>query len=455
MKEKLLKTKSIMGMGILAIGMIFGISILNNNLLSQQTSFLKLNNGVGICFQRITQTFTALMIRDLRSDYLTSDFRSTTGDCLNEVKQGLLSLSVSEGALKTINNLQSDFHWFEQKIDKVNTMAMAKEIDITQSNIITKYSELEELKTGLEDQVLAMVSSIESTQSLSFTGIFLGQFALLLAAVAFFFNRKLRRLQFNEVEAMSVAVEKGEIPLEGFISTAVQVFDSIEMPETRLAVEHSFNKLVEENIQAENSLLQMNNVSNERFEIDTIAAEKTKESSDFNLSFNTVLDRMQAQAFKAGILLDTSLNDDFWINSSHEALEQLLYNLMSFAMDCSALVEVDRVVKVRSKSLGGIAYCKVQVKNYSFNEDQLGVLNGKEPSSETSINLILLRELIKDANASIAVKNKQNSLTGTIESEIEIVFDRVQKQKNKNEVNRVNVVKGNKQEIRNYFNARL
>ena len=80
MKEKLLKTKSIMGMGILAIGMIFGISILNNNLLSQQTSFLKLNNGVGICFQRITQTFTALMIRDLRSDYLTSDFRSTTGD---------------------------------------------------------------------------------------------------------------------------------------------------------------------------------------------------------------------------------------------------------------------------------------------------------------------------------------------------------------------------------------
>jgi hypothetical protein len=113
-----------------------------------------------------------------------------------------------------------------------------------------------------------------------------------------------------------------------------------------------------------------------------------------------------------------------------------------------------RKVVVRSKPLGGIAYCKFKILGHSFSDDELAIINGKEPKSadNVNVNLILLKELIHDANATIAVKNTQQN--GIVESEIEMIFERAQIQEVK-ETPKVNIVKGSKQDIKRFFAQNL
>lgn len=459
MKKTLLKPKTILASGILSIGLIFGLSLVNHNLGAKQASVHKANSGVGICFQRVTQTFTALMIGDFKSSYLGKNFRNITSECLGEVTKALSSLDVQSNVMKVSNNLKSDLHWFDQKVDKVSEMAVKGEIDISQSNVTNKYYELEALKTTLEESLIGKVEGIDGNRDLTSLGIMMALLSLILSGVAFFFSQKIRRNELDAVEDIA-----GEKLLNNEVDDAVtdltyEVFSLLNLPNTKNIIETYCSNLVRENRALEQSLIQMNTLGYEKENEERVnieLEEPTREIADFNASFNTVLDKMQEKVFNHGIMLDTDLNDNFSIYASNEDLEQLLFSLFSYSVDCSAKSEGNKKVTIRSKSLGGIAYCKVKVANYSFDEQEMGVLNGKEPSSDTSVNLLLLRELLRDLNASIAVRNKQNSESQTVESEMEIIFDRARETVlNEESKASVNIVKGSKQDIKRYFEENL
>jgi hypothetical protein len=454
MKKLFFEPKTILATGIIAIGLICGLSFVNYNMNSSQSSLHKANSGVGICFQRVTQTFTALMIRDFGSNYLSQNFRNITSECLGEVTKALSTLGVQKNVLKVSNNLKSDLHWFDQKVDKVSQMAQKDEIDISQSNVTNKYYELEGMKTSLEESLVSDIDRVEANKNLGLAGIALSLITLILSGVAFFFSRRLDRAELDNIELIaSERIAEGELN-STITDLSHQAFINLNMPNIATALETFCTELVRENKSLEASLLKMNTIGDERIEINL--EPQNREVSDFNQAFNTVLDKMQEKVFKHGILLDTDLNDNFKVYATNEELEQFLYSLLSYSMDCTLGSEENKKVTVRSKSLGGIAYCKVKVANYAFSDDEMGVLNGKAPSSDTSVNLLLLRELIGDLNASIAIKNKQNSLTHAVESEMEIIFDRAREEVTSNELKAaVNIVKGSKQEIKEYFKQNM
>ena len=163
MKNKLLEPKYFLGLGAFAITAILSLSFFSNGLGNAKSGLQLANSGLGICFQRVTQSFTALMIRDTASNYITKDFRNITGECFQEVSNSFKSLSANldNSNLKTLNNLKSDLHWFDKKIDRVNEMASQGEIDIYQSNITRKYSELETLKVELEEGIGSKIKEIK------------------------------------------------------------------------------------------------------------------------------------------------------------------------------------------------------------------------------------------------------------------------------------------------------
>ena len=454
MKKFIFEPKTILATGIIAISLICGLSLINFNMNSSQSSLHKANSGVGICFQRVTQTFTALMIRDFSSNYLGQNFRTITSECLGEVTKALSSLGVQKNVLKVSNNLKSDLHWFDQKIDKVSEMAKKNEIDISQSNVTNKYYELEAMKSSLEESLVSSIDKVELNKNWSLLGIAMSLVTLILSGVAFFFSRRIERVGLDNIEAIAAdRLAQGDIN-DSITDLSHQAFTSLNMPSTGLAIETFCSNLVRENRSLEASLLKMNTMGDERFEISLDPV--TKPIADFNIAFNTVLDKVQDKVFNHGILLDTDLNDNFKIYASNEELEQFLYSLISYSIDCTLGSDQSKKVTIRSKSLGGIAYCKVKVSNYAFSEEEMGILNGKAPSSETSVNLLLLRELIGDLNASIAIKNKQNSTTHAVESEMEIIFDRAREEVSVEEPRAaVNVVKGSKQEIKEYLKQNM
>lgn len=477
MKKNLFKTKYLMGGALLGLLMTFGVSLINHKLSSREISIYGAGSGVGICFQRVTQTFTALMIRELQSSYLSSEFRDMTSECFNEVGSLLSKFQTKDLVLKRFNNLKSDLHWFDKKVSRVSEMASKGDIDLTQSNITSKYSDLESLKSSLEEDLLSAVSSSKFSRSLSFAGIIIGQVMLLLSAIALFLQRKISKSEAESIEEESLLrASQGDFKDHAFsiLSRALKLKDFKETAKEweayHLEQGASILKLKNEKRSLENNILQMNTLGNERFEID-LGVEATSntgfvesiESSDFGEPYSMVLDRLQAKAFKLGVLLDTNLADKFSVCSTREVLEQFLFSLISFSMEKSVEGEEGRKLTIRSKSLGAIAYCKIKISNYIFSNEDLSVLRGEEPCSSTPVNLLLLRELVKDANATLGVKSKQG-LNGNIESEIEVLFQRVQENRTlvegleKEGVSRRpqgSIVKGNKKTIQKYFEKRL
>lgn len=437
---------SLVTMGVVAVG--------GNSLSHSQSSIYKLSNGLGVCFQRINQSFTALMLRDLKSQYLSSDFQATTGECLGQVSSQMTTLGAQVALTNKMDNFISDNHWFNEKLDRVTQMAQAGEVDLFQSNIIRKYEKLEGLKTEIDEGIVNIASEKDSVKSIAAIALIISQLTLMLSILGLFFKRKFLSYSISEVEKLVKAdspVSENHVLAQKVVT---KLFANLEMPKTKNFIGNYISTIIEENYRVREHLVRANTVG-DRFEIDqdgeeiNIPAIPTVHHADLNLSLTTVLERVQDRAFNHGIILDANVDSEFHVKAQAEALDQFLFYIVSYAMDCSLEHNEGRKVIIIGKPLGGIGYCKVKIAGHAFDDEEFGIINGKDPKKDTNIHLVLLKELINDSNARLAVKNRQNTQTGMTESEMELIFDRANIVEEKKP--RVSVLKGSKKDIQRFF----
>jgi hypothetical protein len=85
-----------------------------------------LNQGVGTCFNRISQTFTAMMIKDIHSPYLNRGFMGLSDECLSETIKGINPFKQNIGkGYETLNKLISDVHWFHESVVRTHSPMVA------------------------------------------------------------------------------------------------------------------------------------------------------------------------------------------------------------------------------------------------------------------------------------------------------------------------------------------
>lgn len=462
MKNLMRKNSFYLSIGAVATALILASTWLNQRVQNKQVSLHATNSGVGICFQRVTQTFTALMIRDFSSEYLTEGFKSATGECFDQVEKSLTGMGIAKSTFKNLSNLKSDLHWFNQKVNRVKSMAEKNEIDLLQSNITNKFSELESLKGKIEDGISKTMTDNSKHEVYGIFGVILSLAAFMLVGVAYGMNTKLRRKEFDRLEkksAMKLVQEEVESVDNNYFDN---VFAHFSLSETGNLFKKILENKNERIARLEDQLLKMNEIDAPVVELSVediigeVEEEEEKLKTNFNMQFNKVVEKLNEKAFAKSVVLDTDIEEDIKVNSNHEALSQLLYTTFSLAMDKSSQDGFGRI-KIKSKSLGGIAYCKVRISDYLFSDDELAIINGKiSVNSSEYMNLILLKELVEEANASIAIQTKKNSSKAKAESEIELVFERTKEQK-KSQVadGRLSIMKGSKKEIRKMLEARL
>lgn len=501
MKRFFISSKLMAIVGGFAMLAITGLSYTNYQLGSKDSAVKDLSSGVGTCFQRVSQTFTALMIRDFSSNYLNPSFKSSTGECFNEVSKGFTALGLTDKKIvRTLKNLSSDLHWFHTKMDKVVDLAQRDGIDLLQSNIVSKFSDLEDLTTDVNNYLQNSSDSNLRSKQLSLLGIVLAQFALLFSLVNILISRKKFSKEISNIDIMAKHLDESlslEARRDGVQKIVESTFAKLGMPESAKITsqlihdladskEQSFTDtdfstpdqvemihVIDENFNSETVSQKVNvpfefdfnktqvNLEADALEPSSIRSELSvseidEEGVSFSRSLNLVLDKMQKRAFTNGVVLDTNLSDNFGVCASEEALEQLLFYTLSFAMDSSLEHSESRRIILRSKPLGGVAYCKIRIANHAFTDSELSVFNGKDVSDQVNVNLILLKELLEDSNATVAVKNKQNQLTGSMESEIEFIFERSLSHKSDLPLRKeVNIVKGSKEDIKQFFQQNL
>ena len=108
--------KSITGLFLLATLVVNTYNIQENSgRIKRLTNF---ESGMQTCFSRVNQTYTAKMLGEAASNYMTQNFQNLTEECFAE---GILNVEDSfktELSLvaKKLSTLASNVHWFHEDI---------------------------------------------------------------------------------------------------------------------------------------------------------------------------------------------------------------------------------------------------------------------------------------------------------------------------------------------------
>lgn len=421
----------------------FGSIFMQNSLNIKAQKMTTLSSGVGTCFTRINQSFTALMIQDFSSSYLSQDFINASQDCFNVANKqfALLWGKAFKDGYKHINQIVSDLHWFNEKTLKLKKLVQDGGVSLTNSNIINKYAALETAKTKFTDSVEKKIEATSTWASSWFVFSFIGFLGFSFVATLFGYQEKTNRKVFMDIEANVDAEKPNAAKIDRILEN---VFSKLQMPKTYNAVNNYYSGVLEQQYAGFTATDDKEETVTET-SLNTVSEEDVK-TADFHEAMSSVLDSIQSKAFTHGIILDAHLDDDFKVKGDQEALTQFLYNVVNYATENSLHHNEGRRVSLKSKPLGGTAYLKVNIANYCFNPDELNFLNSKESESDSiNMNLLLIKELISDIKATIAVKNKMSAQENIEGCEIEIVFERHKEEAVDKNV--ATVVKGTKKEI--------
>lgn len=432
MKSFIASRKNVM-MSVLACAMLvipFGLSEFTGSKIS---STRNLNEGSSTCFARVGQTFTALMIKDFSSPYLKDSFMSMTGECFAELNKSFESLygATYAAAGKPLNKLNSDLFWFHEKTQKLMEMAQSGKIQLTVgSNILSKFSELETLNFQLQEKLNEKISSLNLWKNIWLGLAIFG--ALLMTALNLLVSRE-RQAEKNFFKELN---DQAKDTLENF--------NDLEMSSirTQRLMEKVFKKLqapfcFELFNQVQTDLLEsrsthLSKIGNYEEQGETLAASSPKEEAqeniekvEFNSHARSLINRMRTKIDSEGIAIEESLEDEIFVKGNEEGLEQLLFNLFSFAIEKSATSDGQKKVNIRSKALGGISYCKVRISDLVLNTDEMEFFHSPMESSSNNVNLAVLKELAMDLDANLGAKNILNSNGNFSGAEIELVFKRL------------------------------
>lgn len=457
---------SIMGVSSISLMGLVSFSHFNSAKLN---SFNTAQSGIGICFQRVTQSFTALMIGDLKSNYISKNFNSMTSECFEDVEQATKGLVESSHiALKTLNSLRSDLHWFDNQVSRILDLKKNQELDLSQSNLVSKYQNLEILRTQFEEELLTQKKKLQELGELAFYASAIAQLLLLLGGISLFLKSKLDSVASRRIESLLQGFEQDIDVDKDKIFYALEHEKLIPIQLTNYFKE-KIDDLENQVHSAEASLLKLAQIpSNEVYAIDasvvgtgldtkldeekkssnSLKEEQRSEKVDFSKNLNFALKNTLKSAVEKNISLETDIEDEFQVYSQSDALGQFLQSLLNFSISKASEVNSDSIV-LKTKGLGAIASFIIEFDQAVLAQEEIEYINLKSNTSN-NIDLTLIRELTKEANSSVELVQKFNKETGKVTHRLELSFEKVA-----NAEKKINIVKGSKAKIREYFDQQL
>jgi hypothetical protein len=404
-----------------------------------------LNQGVNTCFNRISQTFTAMMIKDIHSPYLNRGFMGLSDECLSETIKGINPFKQNIGkGYETLNKLISDVHWFHESIVRTHSpMVSGTNLDAPLNPLSSKFSQMETLKINILDEIEVTSSRIGEVQANDevVMGIGLLMFVIALSILSL---KEFNRLQVqSEIEKKALNLLKSgqanvgamvdQIVERGLLTqglpVSAQIFkdyhgDLLEKMSSRPAYYENRNEKVE--------ILE---AIPEFVEPEIVNTSKT--------SFKEVL--VSIQNINSKDLIQVSDVRDVLLAVDFEGFEQI----MNAAINKLASRRIDgKKIIISNQIHSDRAVINLFLSGNTFTASELEFSQSSQNISADSMdmNMILLREMANETNAAWHIENKTDrsgSITGMA---IRFTMNRIPKDTKSNK-NLVSVVKGKKKDL--------
>ncbi len=408
--------------------------------------FSRTSEGISTCWSRISQTFTALMIKEVQSPYLNRGFMAISDECFGEVVKDSSDLKKFMGKnFETFPSLISDVNWFHEDVLKVHGPMMSGKNIVPADKVLERYTKIESLKLKATDDLEMVVRNLRTISGhdkiIIGAGLFFIVLSISMLGLTTFYQHNFRTNLENE--ALNL-LSSGQAKTGALIDTIVIKglrFNGLKVTEQIFRDYHE-NILeilsAKQILQEKNSDLKSKDVTPERIEKVIEVQEQEVQLSKSSLKEILVsIENLHSES-------DLQIADfrDAIVEVEGDACAQLFNSAITKLKEkrigqkrimLANQIHSDRVIV--NFYLAGSTFHSSELE--FFEHDSKGVFESLD------MNLMVLKELALESNVKLGIENKMDKNGKISGLSLKLIFKRVSKDKSK----LVNVVKGKKKDL--------
>jgi len=439
--------RSLLGLMVLG-GLIYTTYSIQEN--SQKLKKVtNLESGIQTCFTRVNQSYTANILGDSSSAYLTQNFQNLTEECFAE---GILSVENSlksdlTNVAKLLSTLASNVHWFHEDIlAPGNSLAKSD----TGRDVSSRFEKIETTKDQILENSDKYKTQIHSTlnQNKTLFGIFATLLGVLMIGEYMNITRRKISNSAREKEALlelmsdnggATSVKVGEIirmALEqNSLAHCARLFSNFH---SYVNIDRTKNKMSLETLITPTTV-SLKTVSHTPINNETI--EKIWEDDSITLSADNkgmkiledigleqmstaVVNLLAEKLFSQGVQIDMNIAENLTVKTRQEDLEQTLFHLLTYAINSTQSEQGEKNISLFAHKLGDVIAFDMIYSGPGFEEAILkqrsGLMSGQ--NNALDLDLQIAQSLLNEMESKIQLDNKIDQNGNVIGGRVKIIF---------------------------------
>lgn len=416
----------------------------NSGRIKRLTNF---ESGMQTCFSRVNQTYTAKMLGDAASNYMTQNFQNLTEECFAE---GILNVEESfktelSQVAKKLSTLASNVHWFHEDILSPGS-AHSITNDGEPRDVGARFEKIETTKDEILESSEKYKSEISNSLSNEKTVFYVSTILLVILMFSEYLSNSRRRSTNNllEKEAEAELLDNGgatSVKVGEIIRSALEQNELINCSKlfANFHVLQSFDKSIKNKnkfsleglitpVGVQNPV-ELNESIDKIWNNDSIGVPadsvEGKMLQDLNLETmsSTIIDLLAEKLFSQGIQLDVKIPENLMIKARSEELEQTIYHLINYAINSTHSETGEKRISIFAHRLGDIVAFDLIYSGLGFEEEILKHRAGINASSKVlDVDLQICQSLLEEIQAKIQLDNKLNQNGEITGGRIKIIF---------------------------------
>ncbi len=428
----------------LSLAMILGSFWHYQSNQSQLGRLSVLNQGLSTCFNRVSQTFTAMMISDLQSPYVKADFTKLSDECLAEAATGSKILKSSMGkAYENLNQLISETHWFHEKISRLQNQ---KDVSALLAPVSDRYSRMENYRQTLSDEIDSTSTLIRNVQQNDefLMGMGLIMFVIALSLLSLQEYQRFETKRSIEREALNY-LTTGQANVGAIVDRLVDsALMNQNMPITAQIFRDYHGDILER---------QATRISTDAPQAAEVETEEAEVFSTPVATEITAIDTREKTSLKEALVTLQNLHSRDNVHIAELRDVQLLANSEGFEHMMNAAVNAllshrtdDKRIMIGSQIHSDRVILNFFLGGCVFSATELEYAANPEIIAEgLDMNLQILKEMVSLASAQWFIENKVDRHGKITGMNIRLIMDRAMKENRSK--NLVSVMKGKKRDL--------
>lgn len=429
--------RSVAGLFILA-GLIFTTYQIQENS-GQIKRLSNFESGIQTCFSRVNQTYTANILGDTASTYLTQNFQNLTEECLAE---GIITVESSfakelNGAAKQLSNLASNVHWFHEDI-----LAPAALQNKEGRDVGSRFEKIETTKDEILESTDKFKTQITNSLNQQKNFFYVSATLLVILMMAEYMGLTRRRLSNNarEKEAQAELLDNGgatsvkvgeivRVALEqnGLINCSklfanFHAYASMEKGKNKMSLEALVTPMGTAKKLSTTTLDQIWEDDTKALSADS-KSESKMEDIDIEQMSSAVIDLLAEKLFSQGVQLDINIAEKLMIKARQEEIEQALYHLFAYAINSTHSENGEKNISIFAHKLGDVVAFDLIYSGAGFEEAILKQRVGLGGSAGVlDVDLQVCQSLLSEIDAKVQLDNKIDQNGNTVGGRVKVIF---------------------------------